>query len=84
MLVDVKDVADKSFDYVIVGEFLRLSLLLHVSHEALLSGGGTAGLVLAARLTEDPSISVCVLEGGAANLDDPIISMYRPVITGVR
>ncbi|KAF9558401.1 alcohol oxidase [Agrocybe pediades] len=36
-------------------------------------GGGTAGLVLATRLTEDPSLNVLVLEGGPANLDDPAI-----------
>ncbi|KAJ6537710.1 hypothetical protein B0H19DRAFT_1382431 [Mycena capillaripes] len=30
----------------------------------VLVGGGTAGLVLAARLIEDPTISVCVLEAG--------------------
>ena len=36
-------------------------------------GGGTAGLVLAARLSEDPSKSVLVLEAGSAHFDDPLI-----------
>ncbi|KAK4204578.1 putative GMC oxidoreductase [Triangularia verruculosa] len=34
-------------------------------------GGGTSGLVLAARLTEDPNISVLVLEAGREHTDDP-------------
>ncbi|KAJ7491787.1 alcohol oxidase [Mycena galericulata] len=36
-------------------------------------GGGTCGLTLAARLTENPEVSVLVLEAGNANLDDPNI-----------
>jgi len=44
-------VANKTFDYVIIG-------------------GGTAGLVLAARLSEDPEVTVCVLEAGDANLNE--------------
>ena len=33
----------------------------------------TAGLTLAGRLSEDPSISILVLEAGESNLDDPNI-----------
>lgn len=38
-------------------------------------GGGTAGLVVAARLSENPDISVCVLEAGkdhSTNVDTMI------------
>ncbi|TVY68813.1 Dehydrogenase citC [Lachnellula suecica] len=38
-------------------------------------GGGTAGLVLAARLTEDPAVDVVVLEAGEKRLDDPNINI---------
>lgn len=38
-------------------------------------GGGTSGLVVASRLTEDESIRVLVLEAGANRLSDPKISI---------
>ncbi|KAJ7281447.1 alcohol oxidase [Mycena rebaudengoi] len=38
-------------------------------------GGGTTGLTLATRLSEDSSVSVLVIEAGEANLDDPAILM---------
>lgn len=41
----------------------------------LVIGGGTAGLVVAARLSEDPAIRVGVLEAGPAVFDDPIIDI---------
>ncbi|KAF8972234.1 alcohol oxidase [Flammula alnicola] len=44
-------------------------------------GGGTAGLAVAARLSEDSDVSVLVLEAGAANLDDPLILI--PAMFGV-
>ena len=44
-------------------------------------GGGTAGLTVAARLSEDSSTTVCVLEAGDANLNDPVICELRPCCT---
>ncbi|KAJ6593509.1 alcohol oxidase [Mycena capillaripes] len=36
-------------------------------------GGGASGLTVATRLSEDPSVSVLVIEAGPSNLDDPDI-----------
>ncbi|KAJ7092287.1 alcohol oxidase [Mycena belliarum] len=44
-------------------------------------GGGTCGLTLAARLTEDLDRSVLVLEAGPANLDDP--NILTPALFGL-
>lgn len=46
---------------------------VHHSFDYLVVGGGTAGLAVAARLSENPDITVGVLEAGAARLNDPSI-----------
>jgi hypothetical protein len=43
------------------------------SFDYIVIGGGTAGLALASRLTEDASKTVLVLEAGDAHIDDPIV-----------
>ncbi|TFY75596.1 hypothetical protein EWM64_g8416 [Hericium alpestre] len=50
------------------------------SYDYSIVGGGTAGLTLAVRLSEDSNVSVLVLEAGGANIDDPAI--LRPASYG--
>lgn len=44
--------------------------LCGVSFDYVIAGGGTAGLTVAARLSEDPDVTVAVIEAGEDQSDD--------------
>lgn len=50
---------------------MTAQLFTSMSYDYLIAGGGTAGLVLAARLTENPAITVGVVEKGVDHSSDP-------------
>jgi hypothetical protein len=47
-----------------------LDPFLAVEHDYIIVGAGTAGLVLASRLTENPNVKVGVIEAGKLRTDD--------------
>lgn len=50
---------------------LSAPLFASMTFDYLIAGGGTAGLTVAARLIENPAVTVGVIEAGTSHLDDP-------------
>lgn len=51
-----------------------VDVFLSRQYDYLVLGGGTAGLVMAARLSEDPNISVGVIEAGQDQRQNPMVT----------
>lgn len=45
----------------------------NMTYDYIVVGGGTSGLVVATRLTEDPDVRVLVVEAGADKSADPLV-----------
>ena len=69
MATPVSTVSDEGINDTDISSFLSRK------YDFIIIGGGTSGLVLANRLSEDLNIQVAVLEAGIARLNDPRIKV---------
>jgi len=67
LLEKPQDLSKADYDFIIVGGMYQTPYIETV-HSGMLPGG-TAGAVIANRLTENPNVSVLVLEAGNAYVD---------------
>jgi choline dehydrogenase-like flavoprotein len=44
-------------------------------HDFVIVSGGTVGLIVAARFSDDPNVNVLVLEAGDNHISDPRVSI---------
>ncbi|WP_326595381.1 GMC family oxidoreductase [Streptomyces sp. NBC_01803] len=49
----------------------------HETYDVVVVGGGTAGSVIASRLTQNPDLRVCVIEGGPSDVGDERVLNLR-------
>nr|WP_296065800.1 GMC oxidoreductase [uncultured Actinoplanes sp.] len=59
------------------GPVLDASELDASEYDVVVIGGGTAGSVVASRLSADPDVSVCVVEGGPSDVGDEKVLRLR-------
>ncbi|KAF2152384.1 GMC oxidoreductase [Myriangium duriaei CBS 260.36] len=69
-----------SYDYISKSAHLTVTSCAFLTQHNSVVGGGPAGLVTANRLTEDPAITVLVIEAGQADQAEPAVQ--SPFLAG--